>query len=718
MFSSTETRTYRFGVFELSLASHQILKNGREIHIQEQPLRLLVFLLERPGELLMREELREKLWPTETFVEFDDGLNTAIQKIRQVLGDDARNPRFVETAPRRGYRFIAPVEIKDAHAGSHTNGHDVAHLGGEPAAMAEGPARRGAPPYWMWIALASAVSGVAFGWFLPHGVSPLPATPLKLSITPPTGVEFRPGVRGGSAISPDGRTVAFVASQKGKTMLWVRSLDSLDARELPGTADALLPFWSPDSKSIGFVAGRRLRRVNLTGGAPQDLAGVSRPTRGSWSDDGTILFSPGGGGPMYRVRETGGTAVPATAAEGGNAYWPYAISGTDRFLYFNTSRGGVEIGSLSDIHQHEFLFASNSNAVYTPLQKGHSGYLLWMKGTTLLGQTFDEKRGKLLGEPLPVAEGVGFADVWRFADLSVSNNGVLLYGAGNSALRRLAWLKGDGSLLENVGEPGWLQSLRLSPDGRRAIIEQGITRALWTLNFETKVLTRLTFEQEMSGWPAWSPDGLQIAYSGERGGHLSLFRRDSAGVVPEQPLAASPFGLYMYDWSRDGRYLAYCESNPQTKIDVWILPMAGDRKPYPLLQTPFNEDSPQFSPDTRWITYVSDESGRNEVYVASFPESGGKWQISIAGGTLPRWSADGRELFFVAADGYLMSTPLKPGRHQFEWSASRRLFRIPIVGSNYDVAPRGDKFLTLTPMDEFKLNELTVLTNWQPAFRR
>jgi len=174
----------------------------------------------------------------------------------------------------------------------------------------------------------------------------------------------------------------------------------------------------------------------------------------------------------------------------------------------------------------------------------------------------------------------------------------------------------------------------------------------------------------------------------------------------------------MYDWSRDGRYVAYCEMNPQTKIDVWILPLGADARPYPLLHTAFNEDSPQFSPDVRWMAYVSDETGRNEVYVAAFPNAAAKWQISTQGGSLPRWSSDGKELFYVAADGHLMSVPITSGGPLLQWSAPHRLFLMPALGASYDVAPGGEKFLVLTPTEDFKPNELTVLMNWQAGSAR
>ena len=708
---ASATKVYRFGIFELNATSRQLFRSGREIRIQEQPRRLLEALLERHGELVTRDELREKLWPTETFVEFDDGLNTAVQKIRQVIGDEARNPRFVETVPRRGYRFIAPVEI---------DGEPHAAMDAQPAsAPSAAPAALARRLPWIWICAASALVGLAVGLLVarPSGSSPPPT--LKLTITPPAAVELRPGFRGGSAISPDGRALIFAASRNGITRLWLRYMDSLDARELPGTEDALLPFWSPDSRSIGFVAGRKLRTINLAGSPQQDLAAVSRPTRGAWFEDGTILFSPGRGEPLYRVRHTGGQAVAVTDPAAGGAYWPAAILGTDQFVYFSDARGAVHLGSLANPRASRPLFASDSNAVYAPPHAGRPGYLVWMRGGTLVAQVFRAVSGRLVGDPVPLAERVGFADHTRFVDLSASASGVLLYGAGNMVMRRAAWLKRDGSLLERVGEPGWMRAVRLSPDGRRAVIEQGIDRALWVLNFDLHVSTRLTLEQELSGWPAWSPDGAQVAYTAQRSGsRLRLYRRDSRGGVPEQPLSASAFDLYMYDWSRDGRYVAYCEMNPQTKIDVWILPMGADARPYPLLHTAFNEDSPQFSPDVRWMAYVSDETGRSEVYVAGFPNATAKWQISTQGGSMPRWSSDGKELFYVAADGHLMSVPITSGGPLLQWSAPHRLFLMPALGASYDVAPGGEKFLVLTPTEDFKPNELTVLMNWQSGSAR
>ncbi|MBI2690118.1 MAG: PD40 domain-containing protein [Acidobacteria bacterium] len=683
---------YRFGVFEVDLAARQIRKAGREIHLQEQPLRLLTLLLERPNELRTREELQQLLWPNETFVEFDDGLNTAIQKIRQVLGDEARNPRFVETVPRQGYRFIAPVH------------HTPLEL--QPA---EVPQPKNRKP----IVVMALLAGAALGWFAPHFTNPSPAPPMRLSITPPAGVELRPGIRGGSAISPDGRMIVFAGSRDGKQMLWVRGINSSGARELPGTENAILPFWSPDGHAIGFLAAGQLHRIDLSGGLPADLASVVRPTRGAWMENGDILFANGTGNPIQRVKATGGAVSSAAPAGPRGSAWPYPIPGTDRFLYYNNTARGIEIsnGGASSLVNN-----ANSGGLYAPPHNGHPGYLLWLKGTTLVAQPFDPAAAKLTGEAAPVAEDVGFTDGWRYADLSLSANGTLLYGPGTTVKSRLAWVRRDGTIAGFVAEPDWIRSVRLSADGRRALIERGMVRALWVYGFERNVQTRATFEKDGSGWPVWSPDGTQFAYSGDRDGKIGLYSRKASGG-PEQRLVDAEFDQYPYDWSRDGKFLIYCEVNPQSKLDLWLLPLAGESKPRVFLRTPFSEDSPRFSPDGHWVVYVSDESGKNEVYVTSFPAAEGKWQISTAGGAYPRWSNDGREIFYESSDGQMMAVPVlgRPGK--FESSKPKRLFPHPLPGRHFEVGPQGDRFLMMVTAEGHGRNELTVFLNWQSALR-
>jgi len=715
----------RFGIFEVDLGLRQILKAGREVHLQEQPLRLLLLLLERPGELRTREELQKRLWPNDTFVEFDDGLNTAIQKIRQVLGDEARNPRFVETVPRQGYRFIAPVQSSPRHetspAVNDVESPPLVPIRAESSEPVRARAGAAVVSRRFWggarsIALSLAISATVMGWAFLRSQPPVTGRLMRLSITPPAGVELRPGIRGGSAISPDGKSIVFAGSREGKVQLWIRRLDSLESRPLPGTEEGRLPFWSPDNRSIGFQAGGKLRRIDIAGGPPLDLAVATRPGRGAWTESGEILFASGTGGPILRVKAAGGSTSPVAPAVGG-ALWPYPMPGLDRFLYFDKNSRMLQVGSVGNASTPISLFTTETGALFAPPFAGNAGRLLWLKGSTLMAQAFDPAVGRLSGEAVAVAEGVGFADRWRLLDATVSTNGVLLYGAGNTVQSRLTWIRRDGTVSEYVSGQEWLRAVRLSANGRRALIEQGIPRALWTFDFERGLLSRASFEQEWSGWPVWSPDGLEIAYSSEQSGRMKLFVRNAKSGRMAMALPGNNHDDFLYDWSRDGRYLIYCEVNPKTKLDLWVLPLTGERKPRPFLRGDFNEDWPQFSPDGRWVAYVSDESGRNEVYVTSFPDAERKWQVSTEGGSMPRWP-NGGELFYESASGHIVAVQTTPGTRQFEWTSARRLFANPMPGKSYDVAPKGNRLLMMTPVDGRRQNELAVIVNWQAALPR
>jgi Tol biopolymer transport system component len=563
------------------------------------------------------------------------------------------------------------------------------------------------------VAVAAAMLGLAAGWWWARKPETAGQTML-LTIAAPPGVELRHGIRGGSAISPDGTTVVFAGSRNGRSMLWLRSLKSMQARELPGTEAGALPFWSPDGKSIGFQAGGKIRRLDLPDGPVIELANASRPTRGGWTSDGSILFASGSGGPLLRVRSTGGAPTALAHTEG--ARWPSPLPGGGRFLFHENAGRRILMSSLEGSDQPSPLFAAESSAVYAPPYGGHPGKLLWMKGTALVAQTFDPKSGRLSGDVAPVIEDAEYADRWRMVDVTASMNGMLLIGAGNTLPSRLAWYNREGTRLEAVGEPEWLRTVRLTADGRKAVVEQGIPRALWLHDFESGVTARATFEPELSGWPVWSPDGKEIAYSGERNGRVALYARNAKGGGEERKLVSREFDDFLYDWSRDGSYLIYTEVNSRTKLDLWVLPLGG--APRPFRSTPFNEDWPQFSPDGRWVAYVSDESGRNEVYVTSFPNAEGKWQISTAGGITPRWCANG-ELFFESSSGLIMAAGTQPSARQFEWAAPRPLFRNPSPGRHYDVTPKADRFLMIAPVeDSAARSQLTLIVNWQAGLPR
>lgn len=736
-------RVCQFGVFEVNLASRQIVKAGREVHLQEQPLRLLLLLLEQPGELRTREELQRRLWPNNTFVEFDDGLNTAIQKIRQVLGDEARNPRFVETVPRQGYRFIAPVRVLDTKLETKDEGAAPASVPSPPKALAAEPVIQSfealtapvvenhhpAPviagpragidaKLAALVALGTGLAGLAIGWNLLRPPLQTLAPVIRVSITPPPGVQLRHGVRGGSAISPDGRAIVFAGSREGKTQLWLRRLDSAGATALPGTEDGALPFWSPDGRSIGFQAAGKIRRVDLAGGPPQDLAVATRPTRGTWTEQGEILFATGSGGPILSAPANGPGAPKPVVTGTGGASWPVAIPGTSNFLFYDNGARQISLGSLlGNAAPAVKLLPASTNAIYSPAVDGGPAHLLLQKGSTLVAQAFDAKSGKLMGDGVAIADSVGFTDRWWMMDATVSANGVLAYGSGNTVQSRLSWVDRDGRIMRYVDGQDWFRSIRLSADGRRALIERGIPRSLWMFDFARDVQSRISLDRQWSGWPVWSPDGSEIGFSAEIDGRVAMLLQSAKGGLAAVPIGVSKYDDFLYDWSRNGQYLIYTETNPQTKVDLWILPLKGDRQPRPFLRTPYNEDTPQFSPDGHWVAYVSDESGHNEVYVASFPGGEGKWQISTGGGSQPRWPANG-ELFYESSAGQIVAVQTKLGGAQFEWMTPKRLFAKPMPGRNYDVAPQGDRLLMMTPAEGSAHDELKIVINWPGALPR
>jgi Tol biopolymer transport system component/predicted Ser/Thr protein kinase len=554
---------------------------------------------------------------------------------------------------------------------------------------------------------------------------------LRLPVNPPASAEFRFGVSGGSAISPDGRVVAFVAAVGVKTSLWVRPLDSLAARELPGTDGGYDPFWSPDSKSLGFFAPGKLKRIDVADGVPQVLCDVIEGRGGAWSSQGVILFAPGVSGvPLQRVPASGGIPTPATAldaiARETSHRWPQFLQDSPRFQYcVRSGQGehlGVYVGSLDDPHLKVRLVGTNYNAWYAPPQGRHPGYLLWVRGPTLVAQRFDTRTLRLEGDATPVSEGVGLSRPASLADFSVSSTGVLLLGAGVGAKSHMIWMSREGKALGVIGPPDLYSSARLSPDGRRLVVarqDPSGNRNLWQIEFATGQLKRFTFDPSVDQWPAWSPDGRQIVYSSLRSGTYNLYRRDASGAGQEERLTPSYTAQYANDWSRNGQFVLYGDVSPQTGYDLWLLPMKADRKPVPYLRSPFNERDGQFSPGPegrpRWIAYVSDESGRPDVYLRAFPDSGAKWLVSIQGGSFPRWRGDGKELFYLSPEGKLMAVAVKEKGGALEWETPRPLFPVAPMGllHPYDVASDGQRFLVLQPAEESRSQPLTVVINWQ-----
>ncbi len=521
-------------------------------------------------------------------------------------------------------------------------------------------------------------------------------------------------------LSPDGRHLVFAAFTEGRRSLWLRPLDSLTAQPLPGTEGVFgFPFWSPDSRSLVFAVGMELKKLDL-GGAPQTLcrlpSGFSIVGGGTWNRDGVILFSGGAG--IYRVPATGGEPSLVLGSDQPARYrWPVFLPDGRHFLVRRTTIQGAAEIHLAALDRQETtrLLAADSQASYA------NGHLLFAHAGAMLAAPFDASSLKLTGEPFEVADKVRVASTPSRAFFSVSDNGSLIYDPNAiTDNQQLTWVDRAGKPLGMVGSPGEYEAPRLSHDGKRLAVgrrdPQSRTWDIYVIDLARGAGSRLTFDRGNDGYPVWSPDDSHIAWRANRDGAYQIYQKLASGVGPEELLLKADVPLLPGSWSADGRFLLYARVAPKTGLDLWALPLAGDRQPALFLQTPFSERDGCFSPDGRWTAYTSDDQGRLDVFVQTFPASGGKWQISINGGQQLLWRSDGKELYYLSADGKLMAVEVKPG-DSFEAGAPRALFdlapvRASVGASSYAVTAAGDRFLFITAREEAASLHFTVVTNW------
>ncbi|MHB8653153.1 MAG: protein kinase domain-containing protein [Terriglobia bacterium] len=580
-----------------------------------------------------------------------------------------------------------------------------------------------------------------------------PARPVRSYILPPekTAFEFL-GATGGPVLSPDGTRVVFPARDaSGKVMLWVRRLDSLSAQPLEGTEGASYPFWSPNSRFLGFFVPGKLKKIDVSGGPPQTVCDALSGRGGTWNADNIIVFAPDLTTPLLRVSAAGGAAAPLTQLDKSRREtsnrWPFFLPDGRHFVYWagiagSVVNGGVLLGSL-DGGERRFLFQAASGALYAP-----PGYLLYLREQSLMAQPFDAGSLKLTGDAFPIAEQVISPLTLRLGFFSASQNGVLVYLTGSGAQTQLAWLDANGKQLAAVGEPGGYNNPRLSPDGSRLAESVGDPQArnanIWLIDLARGVRTRFTFDEGTDIFPVWSPHGTRIVFGSNLKGSPDLYVKNASGAGAAEPLLVSDAVKLTSDWSRDGRYIAfsYLDYKGQTKFDIWVLPMFGDRKPFPFLQTEFNEGSAVFSPDGHWLAYQSDESGRFEIYVAPFqgqpatstagPQAllsqgvggqGGKWQVSQGGGRGPTWRRDGKALYYLGPEGTLMEAAVMPKGTAVEVGIPRQVLRARFSAAGsysrpYDVAPDGKRFLVLTSEETSSTTPLTLVTNWTAGLKK
>jgi serine/threonine protein kinase/Tol biopolymer transport system component len=540
--------------------------------------------------------------------------------------------------------------------------------------------------------------------------------------------------RAGFAVSPDGLRLAYTAtSAEGKVLLWVRPIDSLQAQLLPGTEGAGYPFWSPDNRFIGFFAGGRLKKVDATGGPPLTLCDAINGRGGTWNREGVILFAPTTSSPVHRVPAAGGEPTPITTLDQSKNVqshrWPFFLPDGRHFLYVaggpfssqESPTNTIMVGSL-DSKESKALFRNYSNAIYA------SGRIVFLREHTLMAQPFDAKNLELTGDALPIADLVQ-QDEGRIVGLfSASQNGVLTYVEGSSgADRQLIWVNRSGNRVGDVPGADAYDDGLISPDGKTVLFTLSSSGSdIWTYDLARGVKTRLTFgaaSAQANNGGVWSPDGRRVAYTSLRGGKFGIYQRAADGSGGEEIVVSgdrSP--MYANDWSPDGKILAFYTSNSDLGgfFELWMAPLGGSAKPYPFLQGQFSQLGARFSPDGKFVTYFSTESGRPEVYVVRFPGPGGKWQVSNGGGTWPRWGQNGKEIFYLSPDSKIMASEVKNGGAGFEVGAGHALFETRPYrtgGATFDVAPDSQRFLI-----DYSLQQpntaITLVVNWDAELRK
>jgi eukaryotic-like serine/threonine-protein kinase len=610
-------------------------------------------------------------------------------------------------------------------------------------ALQRAPTRARRPLPWMIAAALFALIALALGALEISRLRSV-ATPeiVRFSIQPPEKTTFGDTTNVASfnagIVSPDGKKIAFTAKDaSGKVQLWVRQLDSLTAQPLPGTDAAILPFWSPDSRWIVFGSNfSRIKRVDISGSGSETLCDEpGAGAGGAWNREGVVHVSSQTG--IRRVGPNGCGAITKPAAGVFAHIFPKYLPDGRHFVYFavgaTPEKSGVRLASLDSTDDRPLL-AADSAAMYSS-----TGHLLFVRQGTLLAQPFDAKRLKLTGDPVRIAQSL--PSELNAPAFSLSDTGVLVYRTGATAQDiQFAWFDRNGKQLEVVGAPGNYRGVDLSPDGTRVAVHRHDDRGGDVWVFEPRgTTTRLTFDASQdNSSPIWSPDGRFIVFGSFRNGKPGLYRKASDGTGAEELLVESEVGKIPAAWSPDGKFILYWLYDKGGVVDQWLLPVTGDRKPTPFLHSSFAESHSQISPDGKWIAYHSDETGRPEIYVKSFPSGEGRWQVSTNGGVFPRWRRDGKEIFFFSGSGFgstnarLAAVPVQSTGATFEPGAPHELFdsgyvdlpHISVTGNNYHVfavSPDGQRFLiprpTAGPQDTAS-STITVVLNWTAALTR
>jgi DNA-binding winged helix-turn-helix (wHTH) protein/Tol biopolymer transport system component len=709
---------YEFGPFRFEPEERTLLREGSPVPLSPKLIDTLDVLVKNAGHLVEKDELLRRLWP-DTFVE-EGNLNKNIFLLRQALGQWDGKREYIETIPKRGYRFVASVDrVRET---------DTQATPREPSFAGRAAAVRTRRLWILWAVVSVLAVAAGFGvYYLLR-----PSAPRSLHFSVPLRTAMRD-----LAISHDGRMLAFVSPlpKDGGSALWLHEIGGSGARVLENTEGASYPFWSPEDGFIAFFADGKLKKIRVAGGAVQVICDAPIGRGGTWNRNDVIVFAADSGMGMRRVSAAGGHAAMLPGFEQRVATtksnrWPSFLPDGNHFLYTSVDFGAdlrseanaVYIGSL-DSPEHWRLVSSNANSAYIP-----SGYLLFSRAGTLMAQRFEAARLRLTGEAFAITNEVEYLSSVARALFSVSENGTLVFQSGAGAtFSQLAWFDREGKQTGLLGTRARYANPRLSPDGMRVAVDiddiASSNTDIWLVEAKRQIPFRLTFDPGQDEAPLWSHDGRRIMWLSDRGEKNGFYLKSSAGSATENSLTDSAgvnlsFASAPSDWSPNGRFVLYTDLQEGDGLHLWVLPMSGNRKPFRLLPGASADVEGQFSPDGHWVTYSSNESGVWQVYVAPFPGPGAKYQISTDGGQQPRWRRDGKELFFLSRNRELMAASVKTGA-TFQFSSPIGLFAThahePLTAEEfftYDVSADGQRFLVNVNAEESNPPPVDITLNW------
>jgi Tol biopolymer transport system component len=601
--------------------------------------------------------------------------------------------------------------------------------GGSQAELAA-PGRRSSRLGWLAAAILLVALAASIAAYVNLAARPGPV--VRSSILPPLGMSFitMTPTAGPPVLSPDGTRLAFTArDEKGKVLLYVRALASASVQPLAGTEDASYPFWAPDNRQIGFFVPDKLMKIDANGGPPQTVCEASNGRGGAWSKQGVIVLNSQSLSSLVQVSASGGSPQPATKLDASEIShrWPQFLPDGKHFLFW--ARGGgpednkLYVGSLGS-SQTKAIMKSTGMAVYA------SGYLLFMRDASLVAQPFDLRRLEPTGEPESIVDGVTLNELSGRAVFSASENGTLIYQSGTTAPTwTLQWLGRDGKQAGSITQQGAPYfTPTLSPDGDRlAVSFNGAlgTVGIWVFDLRRGTRTRITFENGAQHNPLWAPDGQTVFYGSRTGGinHIYAKAADGSGSV-RTILASDDASEYPSSISPDGRYLVYhrrASTDTQASYDLWVLPLFGDGKPFPIVRTSFDDINAAVAPNGKWMAYQNNESGHMEVYITPFPGGGAKWQVSTSGGVSAHWRRDGKELFFLDAASNVMAVDVDTSGSVVRLGVPHALFSAVAAqraSGPFDVTADGKKFL-INSGDVKEGNEpMTLVQNWTAELKK